>query len=67
MLHRAKTLFNQITAESSHRDGENSLWMADKKFRESDKQEDFHCEEIDHNEVEIVQVRMALVKLRSSC
>lgn len=33
--------------------------MADKIIRESDnKPEDFHCEEIDHNEIEIVQVRV---------
>lgn len=35
--------------------------MANKKIRESDNkaQEEFHCEEIDHNEIEIVQVRIA--------
>lgn len=41
--------------------------MADKKFRESDNKpqhhdEDFHCEEIDHAEIEIVQVRMELAE-----
>lgn len=31
--------------------------MANKKFRESDKSKDeFHCEEIDYNEIEIVQL-----------
>lgn len=34
--------------------------MADKKIRESDNkaQDEFHCEEIDHTEIEIVQVRL---------
>lgn len=32
--------------------------MADKKLRDFDnKSDDFHCEEIDHSEIEIVQVR----------
>lgn len=41
--------------------------MADKKFRETDKfphhEENFHCEEIDHNEIEIVQVRVECRKV----
>lgn len=57
MLHCAKTLFNQNTADSA----ECKTEMADKKNREPDNKapEEFHCEEIDHNEIEIVQVRMA--------
>lgn len=36
--------------------------MADKIIRDSDnKSEDFYCEEIDHNEIEIVQVRVNLI------
>lgn len=41
--------------------------MADKKFRETDKfphhEENFYCEEIDHNEIEIVQVRVEYIKV----
>lgn len=56
--HRAKTLSNRAFNESSKRDEKISSWMADKKIRDSDnKTEDIHCEEIDHNEVEIIQVR----------
>lgn len=32
--------------------------MADKRIRDSDnKTDEFHCEEIDHNEIEILHVR----------
>lgn len=44
------------------REGKNfentSIGMADNKLREIDnKNDEFLCEEIDHNEIEIIQVR----------